>query len=236
MDSHHGLDRWHGLFRVGGSAALVSVALTVIQVAVFAAWPPPESVPAIFDVMTHSPVLGLLSMDALYLVNNLCVLLLYVALAAVLWSESPSAVVVLLTLEFVQMAAYYASNPAVELFTLARSHADADPAHQAVLEGTAEALLTQWTGTAFLVYYFLGAFVLLILAWLLRRACVLPRSATWWALAAGILMLVPSPFGLVGMVFAIASLVPWSVFCVVVGVALLRIQRGAIGAGTPGSR
>lgn len=45
------------------------------------------------------------------------------------------------------------------------------------------------------------------------------------ALAAGTPMLVPSPFGIVGMVFAVASLVPWSVFCVVVGLRPLRLAR-----------
>lgn len=42
-------------------------------------------------------------------------------------------------------------------------------------------------------------------------------------------MLVPSPFGVIGMVFAIASLVPWTGFCIVVGLSLLRRS----GRGTP---
>lgn len=36
-------------------------------------------------------------------------------------------------------------------------------------------------------------------------------------------MLVPASFGLVGLVFAFVSLIPWSVFCVVVAVRLLRL-------------
>ena len=219
------LAAWRGLLRCGGWAALGSVVLTVVQVAIFAAWPPPEQIPEIFDLMRRSPVLGLLSMDALYLVNNVLVLLLYLALAVVLWPVSRSGVALVLGLGFLQMAAYYASNPAVELLTLAGAHGRADAAERAVIEGAGEALLAGWTGTAFLVYYFLGAVVLLLLSWMLRRSTDLPPSAAWWALAAGILMLVPSPFGLVGMIFAIASLVPWSVFCVVVGVRLLRLAR-----------
>ena len=80
-----------------------------------------------------------------------------------------------------------------------------------------------WKGTAFVTYYLLGAAVLLILAWLLRRTTAFGRSAAWWALASGLLMLVPSPFGTPGMVFAIASLLPWSVFCVLAGRRLLRL-------------
>jgi hypothetical protein len=225
MNSGHAPGDWRGLLRVGGGAALGSVALTVVQIAVFAAWPPPEDVPGIFALMERSPVLGLLSLDGLYLVNNLLVLLLYLGLAAALWEVSRSGVALVLALGFLQMAAYYASNPAVEMLTLARAHGDADAGERAILEGAGQSLLAEWTGTAFLVYYFLGAAVLLVLTWLLRRSTAFRPSAAWWALAAGILMLVPSPFGIVGMVFAVASLVPWSVFCVVVGLRLLRLVR-----------
>lgn len=226
MEKTQDLKDWRGLLRLGGWAALGSVTLTVVQIAVFAVWPPPDTVPEIFELMVRSPVLGLFSMDLLYLANNLLVLLLYVALAVSLWTVSRSAVVLALTLGFVQMAAYFASNPAVEMLTLARAHALADASERAILEGAAKALLAQWTGTAFLAYYFLGAAVLLVLARLLARSPRFPRSAAWWALAAGVLMLVHSPFGLVGMVFAVGSLLPWTGFCVVVGRALLRLGNG----------
>lgn len=222
---YSGLGQWRGMLRIGGWAALGSVFLIVVQIAVFAVWPPPEEVLAVYDLMLRSPVLGLLSMDALYLINNLLVLMIYLALAVVLWDVSRSGVVLFLSLGFIQMAAYYASNPAAEMLSLANAHALADGSERALLEGAGAALLSTWTGTSFLVYYFLGAFVLLILAWLLRRTTAFPRSVSWWALAAGILMLVPSPFGIVGMVFALVSLLPWSVFCVAVGIRLLRLPH-----------
>lgn len=219
------LSRWHGLLRCGGWAALGSVALTLFQVVVFAIWPPPETVPEIFDLMVDAPVLGLLAMDGVYLVNNLLVLLVYLGLAVVLWRASSSAVALMLSLGFVQMAAYYASSPAVEMLALASADMGASPADHDRFLAAGTAVLAAWTGTAFLVYYFLGAFVLLILAWLLRRSTVFRPAVFWWALAAGVLMLVPSPFGIVGMAFAIASLVPWSVFCILVGRRLLDLAR-----------
>lgn len=228
MDQTADLPRWQGVLTVGGWAALGSVALTVCQVVVFVIWPPPETVPEIFDLMVEAPVLGLLSLDAVYLVNNLLVLLVYLGLAVVLWPTSRSAVALMLSLGFLQMSAYYSSNPAVEMLTLARSHADASTAgEQDLLLAAATAVLTSWTGTAFLVYYFLGAFVLLVIAWLLRHSSVFSPAVFWWALAAGLLMLVPSPFGIVGLTFAVASLVPWSVFCYLVGRQLLALAKEA---------
>lgn len=225
MTDDQGVDRWRGLVLLGGWAALCSVVLTMVQVLIFAVWPPPETTPEIFDLMLRSPVLGLVSMDGLYLINNLLVLLVYLALAVPLWAASRSAVALALALGFLQMAAYYASNPAVEMLMLARIHSRAEGPERAVVEGAGEALLAGWTGTAFLVYYYLGALVLLILAWLLSQATAFPPSTAGWALAAGILMLVPSPFGLIGMVFAIVSLVPWSVFCVITGLRMVRLAH-----------
>lgn len=227
MDPETDFDRWRGLLRCGGWAALGSVALTVFQVMVFAIWPPPETVPEIFDLMLDAPVLGLLSMDGVYLVNNMLVLLVYLGLAVALWPASRSAVVLMLSLGFIQMSAYYASNPAVEMLMLANSYQNASGADKESILSAGTAVFTAWTGTAFLVYYVLGAFVLLIVAWLLRRSTVFGPSVFWGALAAGVLMLVPSPFGIVGMAFAIASLIPWSVFCILAGRRLLVLASEA---------
>ncbi len=213
---------WSGLLRVGGLAALASVALTVVQVVVFVIWPPVQTVDEVFALMAEAPVIGLLSLDALYIVNNVAVWLFYLGLGVALWRVSRSGTVAAVGLGTLQMSAYFASNPALEMFFLGQAYATADPATAAMLRASGEAVLVGWKGTAFVTYYLLGAVVLLIFAWLLRRTAIFGRSAKWWALVAGLLMLVPSPFGTVGMVFAMASLVPWSVFCLLAGRRLLR--------------
>lgn len=219
------LSRWTGLLRVGGWAALGSVALLVVQVVVFVIWPPVRTVGEVFQLLVDAPVRGLLSLDLLYLVNNLLVWLFYVGLGVVLRSVSRSGVVLAVGLGTLQVAAYIASNPALELLWLARAHAAAGSADRPLLVAAGQALLARWQGTAFVTYYLLGAVVLLILAWLLRRSPDFSRATSWWALAGGVLMLVPSPFGTVGLVFSLASLVPWSVLCVLAGRRLLTIAR-----------
>ena len=212
-----------GLLRGGGWGALASVALIVVQVVVFTIWPPVHTVAEVFALMAQNPVLGLLSLDVLYIANNLLVWLFYLGLGAALFPVSRSGVVLAVGLGTLQMAAYMASNPAAEMLTLAQAHVAAVPAGRAALEAAGEALLTSWKGTAFLTYYFLGAAVLFIFFWILRRSATFPPSAAWWALAAGILMLVPSPFGTIGLIFSLASLLPWSVFCILGGRRLLQL-------------
>ena len=165
--------------------------------------------------------------------------LLYLGLGVVLWPVSRSAVTLVVGLGTLQMAAYTASNPALDLLTLARLHAAAAPDERAALAAAGEAVLARWNGTAFVTYYLLGAVVLLILAWLLRRSAAFSRATAAWALAAGVLMLVPSSFGTVGMVLALASLVPWSVLCVMAGRRLLGLAGCRLGIGRrdlPGPR
>lgn len=214
---------WRGLLLWGGFAGLGSVGLIVVQVAVFAVWPPVHTVGEVFALMVANPILGMVSMDALYILNNIMVWLFYAGLGAALLPVSRSAVAAVVGLGTLQMAAYLASNPAAEMLVLARAHHAGDAPKRVALEAAGEALLAGWKGTAFLAYYWLGAAVLFILVWALRRSADFPPSAAWWALASGVLMLVPSPFGTVGIVFALASLVPWSVFCVVAGRRLLRL-------------
>ena len=216
-------DRFAGLLRCGGWAALASVGITVVQVVVFVIWPPVHTVGEVFTLMAGSPVAGLLSLDLLYVVNNVAVWLFYLGLAVPLWQVSRSGTVIAVGLGTLQMSAYFASNPALEMLSLARAYAAAGPDARPLLSAAGEAVLAGWKGTAFVTYYVLGAVVLLVIAGLLRRTTALGRAARWWALAAGLLMLVPSTFGTLGLVFSLASLVPWTVFCVVAGRGLLRL-------------
>lgn len=218
---------WSGLLRWGGFAALASVALIVVQLVVFVIWPPVHTVAEVFRLMSEAPVIGLLSLDALYLVNNVAVWLFYLGLGVALWPVSRSGTAAAVGLGTLQMAAYVASNPALEMLALGQAHATAGQAGRATLVAAGEAVLAGWKGTAFVTYYLLGAVVLLIVAWLLRATTTFSRSTAWWALAAGLLMLVPSPFGTPGMVFALASLLPWSVFCLLAGRRLLRLAQAA---------
>lgn len=175
--------------------------------------------------MERAPILGLISLDVLFIINNLLVLLFYLGLCVVLWPVFRSGVTVALTLGVLQMAAYLVSNPAVEMLDLGRRYAATSGERQGMLLAAGEAVLAAWKGTAYLAYYLLGATVLLVLASLLLRSTVFAGPIPWWALAAGLLMLVPSTFGLVGIVFALVSLIPWSVFCVLAGRRLLQLGR-----------
>lgn len=209
----------------GAWVALASVALIVVQIAIYLVWPPPQTVHAMFEVLVDNPLRGMLALDVLYVVSNLLTFLLYLALAVVLWRVSRSAVVVALTFGVLGMAAYMASPRPVEMLLLARSFAQADAAEQVALLAAGEGMLATWTGTAFDVYYVFNFVTLLILALLVYRSVVFTRVTAIWGLVAAALMAVPSNVGTVGLVLALASLLPWAVFAVLVGRQLFALAK-----------
>jgi hypothetical protein len=55
------------------------------------------------------------------------------------------------------------------------------------------------------------------------RCSVFTRATEAWGLVAAALMAVPSNLGPVGMVFALASLLPWAIFAVLVAHRLFAL-------------
>ena len=61
---------WQKLMHAGAWAAIAVVALIPFQIAVFAVYPPPESVAGFFELFQKNWFRGLLSLDLLYILNN----------------------------------------------------------------------------------------------------------------------------------------------------------------------
>lgn len=217
-------DRWHGAIRVAGWAALASLVLTFVQVWVYVQWPPPQSVEGFYALFADRPFLGLLSLDLIFIVNNVLILLVYLGLFFVLRRKYPSTVSIGLLLTSVGMAAYMASNTGFEMLSLANAYeAAADTAGRTALLGAGEAMLAVFTGTAFDIYYVLNGIALFVFAGAVYASDRFSRATGVWGLLAAGLMVIPSTAGTIGMVFAMASLVPWVVFAALAGRQLLRL-------------
>lgn len=223
------LAAWNGALRAGGWAGIFSVALIPVQIVGFFFWPPPKTAEAAFAQFAENRAFGLLSVDLLYLLNNSVILPFYLAFTVVLWKARRAAVANGMLLAAVGMAVLLASNRCFELMTLAGLYeAAADPAQRTALLAAGEAMLATWTGTGFVVYYLLNAVALLFFAWaMLEPESVFGRTTAWWGLAAGALMAVPSVFGDIGLVFGMASLIPWTVFAIRSGRRLIRLGRAS---------
>jgi hypothetical protein len=111
------------------------------------------------------------------------------------------------------------------MLSLSNAYAAADATGQVALLGAGEAMLAVFKGTAFDIYYILGAIALFLFSGAVLASGRFSRATGISGLIAAALMMIPSTAGTVGMFFAMGSLVPWVVFAALVGRRLLRIIR-----------
>ena len=225
--------QWRGLLVTGAWCALGSVVLIVVEIARYLWWPPPASAAGFFDLLMENPALGLVSLDLLFIVSNILTFLVHVALAVVLWRVNRSAVLVALAFGLVATAAFMSSTRPLEMLTLAHAYADADAVGRTALLATGDGMLATWTGTGYVVYYYLGFATLMILSVLMLRSSIFSRATAVWGLVAAALMAVPATFGQVGLALSVVSLAPWSVFVLLVGRRLLQLADPEASVGAP---
>jgi hypothetical protein len=230
MEKPHGepvTSTWQPLSRAGGAAALTIVGIMVIQIIVFIVSPPPSTVLGYFTLFHQNGLLGLLSLDLLYLVDNALVVLLYLALYMSLRRVSPSFMAIALALGLVGIAAYFASNTAFEMLSLSNQYTAATTeAQRSLLQASGQAMLAIYQGTAFDAYYLLNAVATLLISVVMLRSNNFGKVTAYAGMAAGFLMLIPSTAGTIGLYFAFASLVPTALWLVLIARRLFRLAKG----------
>lgn len=207
------------LYRIAQFLALTMLILIPLQIVIYVIAPPPDTVKGFFELYRQNPFLGLLSLDFLYLFNNMIIVIIYLALFVLLYREKPVTVLLALILGLIGIACYYPSNPAFEMLTLSNQYFQALPDQQTIYLAAGEALMAGYTGTTFDAYYVLSTICLLLFAYALIKSHKFPKSVGLWGLASGFFMIVPSSAGVLGMIFSLLSLIPWVVF-----IALLMIN------------
>lgn len=204
------------VYSVARIIIFVMIALIGLQVIVFLVTPPPETVEGFFELFVKNKFLGLLSLDLLYLFNNALLIMVYFAVTLYLLPHKPLIAVLALLIGSIGIASYYASNPAFEFYFLSERYPLVTGIEKERLLASGELLLAGYIGTAFISYYILNAIALYIygIAFILTKPS--HKYTGIVGLISAVLMSVPSSFGLVGMVFALLSLVPWIVFCLMI--------------------
>lgn len=215
------------LYRVAEFFALVMLILIPLQIIIYVVSPPPDTVKGFFELYQQNPFLGLLSLDFLYLFNNMILVIIYLALFILLYREKPVTALTGLIFGLIGIACYYPSNPAFEMLTLSNLYCQALPDQQTIYLAAGEALMAGYTGTSFDVYYVLSTICLLLFAYAITKSTRFKKSVGLWGLTSGFFMIIPSSAGMLGMVFSLLSLIPWVVF-----VALLMVNFKKFAADT----
>jgi hypothetical protein len=219
-------DNLKGLYKISGIMAIVIVLLIPVQMFIFMAWPPPDNALDYYLLFQKNWFLGLLSLDLLYILNNVLLIFVYLGLYAALTHANQTYMLVALVLGLIGIAAYYASTAAFEMLTLSNQYALANTAElklQCLASG--QTMLAVYKGTAFNVYYVLNAITLLIISSIMLRDFTFSKVTAIWGLASGILMLIPTTAGTIGLFFGIASLIPWTVFSILIALRFFKLSH-----------
>jgi len=217
---------WNKLFKIGGIATICSVLLILVQIFIFISWPPPNEIVDWFSLFQESWLLGLLSLDLLYILNNTLMLLIYLALYFALKQANETFMALSFMIGIVGVTVYYSSNVSFEMLALSNQYAVAtSEATKTMLLTSGHTLMTIYTGTTFDIYYILNGIALLIIAIVILKSNVFGKAAAYWGLLAAILMIIPSTAGIIGLAFSLASLIPWIGFSVLIARKLLQLGQ-----------
>ncbi|MBI3738163.1 MAG: DUF4386 family protein [Chloroflexi bacterium] len=164
--------------------------------------------------------------DLLLIVNNILLILIYLALYAALKQANKSLMTIGLAFSLIGIAAYFPSNTAFEMLSLSNQYAAATTeAQRTILLAAGQSMLAIYSGTAFDVYYVLNAIALLIFSMVMLQSNIFSRANAYLGIAAGILMIIPSTAGTVGIYFSLVSLVPWFIWLILFARRLFQLDR-----------
>jgi hypothetical protein len=236
-DDHRSTEgRWRPLSRIAGFAALIAAIATPITIAVFALWPPPyeEGVERWFELLSDNPLLGLMSLDLAFLIVNVLMIPVMLALYVVLRRHDVSLTTLAIVTFFVGLAAYLTTNPAIEMWSLSQSYGEATTEVERVtLLGAGEALMSGFEGTAFHVNYILAQAAGILLGVVMLRAGAFTRSIAWLMIvgnAVGFGLYIP----VVGLgLSAFAGVILW-IWMILLARAFFRIDEDGYLFGTRG--
>lgn len=204
---------------------LFMVLIIPIQIIAYVVSPPPQSVSEIYRLYFENPLAGLISMDLLLLVNNVILIFLYTTLFLMLVKEQTALVALGMVFEVIGLAVYFPTNPAFEMLNLSRSYMIAEKAEQIIYLSAGEVMLASYVGTAYITYYLLNGFALLIFSYSVMKSSSFDKTTGIWGLVAGGLMLVPPTVGTIGMIFSFLSLLPWVVFVIRLCIPIWRSSK-----------
>lgn len=214
------------LFRAAGISAALVLFIIPIQIIVYLAYPIPTSVEAWLTLFHESWILGLLHQDLLYLINNILVAIMYLGFYTSLKHHSEGIMKLALVLGLLGISAYFASNKAFEMLSASNLYYAATTVSQkSMILIVGQMILSEWQGTAFLVYYVLNGITLIMISLVMIKSKLFGNAAAWIGLAAGVLMMVPSTAGTIGLAFSLASLIPWCVFCALVAAKFMKLAN-----------
>lgn len=204
--------RLHWLYKVAGMSALVTALLIVVQMIVFIIWPPPSTAIDTFKLFQENTLLGFLALDILYVIDNVLLIPILLALYVSLRKTNESFMLIGVALGFIGIASLFASNPAANMNFLSGQYAAAaTDAQRTLFLAAGEAMLAIFSGTAYHISLILGSVALVIIPIVMLQSKIFSKATAYMGILANVLALgfyVPK-IGIYILLFSVIFLFVW---------------------------
>ena len=185
--------QWSLLYKIAGSAALLTVLMIPVQLGVFVASPPPGFDPSphvvegYFALFQKSKLIALLDLDLLLVVDQLLGVPIALALYVALRKTNQSAMLIATVLGLVCSAAYCAFNGSFAMLALSNQYTlAATDAEKSALVTAGTAVLANHLGTGFHFNYIVGSLTIIIVGAVMLRSPVFSKLTAYAGIGAGV--------------------------------------------------
>jgi hypothetical protein len=181
---------WKILYKIAGIAAIITAVFIPVQIIVFITNPPPSLVIDWFALFNTNRLVGLLDMDLLLVFDTVLSIPIILALYFALRNTNKSIMTLALAFAFIAFAAYFASNTTFDMASLSRQYgAAATEAQKSTYLAAGQAIMTNYTGTAFQINYFLGAVTLIMMSSVMLRSNIFSKPTGYLGIIANVIAL-----------------------------------------------
>lgn len=220
---------WKLLYRIGAVAALAEIVIILIQAPILILYPQPTTVIGHFTQFQENKLLGLLDLDLMLMLGQVCAVPVLLALYVALRRAGSFLMTIALTTGLGGIAFFFAVNPTFSMLCLSDQYAAATTdAQRAGLLAAGEALWANYNGTAFALFFILSGVTYLIIAAVMLQSGIFNKVTAFVGILMGVMMLVPPlpPIGIVGLAFSYIVIVPSAVWYIVIALRLFQLARG----------
>lgn len=217
-------------YLVGAVAALLMLAIIIIQMISFMVAPPPYDGTAVdwFNVFQQNPFVGLIDFELLMVLYTLLSIPVALALYRILKPVNPYLTSLYVVITVMGVISFIAARPAFEMLHLSNGYAAATTdAERAVFVAAGEAKLTAFNGTAFHLSYLLGSLGGLLISVIMLHTSVFSKATAYIRIASSI-----CDFGLyvpvVGLYISIFSVLFLFIWNIILARKFFQLNRAKI--------
>ena len=216
---------WKGLFTISGAACLIVAILIPIDVILFLVWPRPSTVSDFFTLYQSNVLLGLISLDLLYVIDQILMIPAILTFYITLRHTNKSIMTVATVLCLVGIIAIFASNPAANMLYLSNQYALATTdAQRSIILAAGEAMLAIYSGTSYHVHIIVGAVALVIISVVMLQDTTFSKATAYMGILGNIFTLglyVP----VIGTFLLLFSLVFFELWIILLARKFLQLRR-----------